>query len=137
MGINKTLPCHFPLGVDFILRGRDTLQIIGIMVFLFRIKVAVITDKLTQAFFHFRPTQNKVVVGRNTVSVNGDSFARIPYIALRAVWKINKEPTRAVFLFEKFNVAFFILLLLELVVDTIFSMLNAVPFYKDGIYILL
>ena len=54
--VYKTLPCHFPLGVDFILRGRDALQKIGIAVFLFRIKITVILDKLPQAFFCLRPT---------------------------------------------------------------------------------
>ncbi|MCB6414106.1 hypothetical protein LI221_03335 [Faecalimonas umbilicata] len=52
LSVNKTLPCHFPLGVDFILRGRHAFQIIGIVVFLFRVEIAVVTDKLTQAFLH-------------------------------------------------------------------------------------
>lgn len=52
MGVNKTLPCHFPLGVDFILWGGYAFQIIGIVVFLFRVEIAVVTDKLTQAFLH-------------------------------------------------------------------------------------
>ena len=83
--LNKTLPCQFPLGVDFMLRGRHAFQIVGVMVFLFGIEVAVILNQLPQPFFHFRPAQNKVVFGGNTVTVNGDALAAVPHIPLRAV----------------------------------------------------
>ena len=83
--LNKTLPCQFPLGVDFILRGRHAFQIVGVMVFLFGIEVAVILNKLPQPFFRFRPAQNKVVFGGDAVTVNGDALAAVPHIPLRAV----------------------------------------------------
>ena len=82
---NKTLPCQFPLGVDFILRGRYALQIIRIMVFFFGIELAVILNKLPQAFFCLRPTQHKVVFSGNAATVNGDALAAVPHISLRAV----------------------------------------------------
>ena len=55
--LNKTLPCQFPLGVDFILRGRDAIQIVGVVVFFFCIEITVIFNQLTQPFFYLRPAK--------------------------------------------------------------------------------
>ena len=59
---DKTLPCHFPLALHLILRGFDALQIIGIVVFFFRVEVAVSLDQLPQTLFHLRPAQGNCLI---------------------------------------------------------------------------
>ena len=62
--VNETLPCHFPLRVDFVLRSFLAFEIIGVMVFFLFIQVAVILYQLTQPFFYLCPRKNKVGVCR-------------------------------------------------------------------------
>ena len=137
MGINKTLPCHFPLGVDFILRCFNAFQILSVMVFLFGIQIAVILYQLTQTLLHLRPTEPQVGVGIGAFLFNADAFAIVPFAAPCSVWIIVCTATAAIFLFKKSNIAFAVLVLLELAVDAVFAIFKAAPPYQNGVNILL
>ena len=53
VSINKTLPCHFPLCINFILRSFHTFQKFRIVVFFLGIEIAVILNQFPDPFFYF------------------------------------------------------------------------------------
>ena len=53
VGINKTLSCHFPLCINFILGSFHTFQKFRIVVFFLGIKIAVILNQFPDPFFYF------------------------------------------------------------------------------------
>ena len=134
----KRCLASFPLGVDFILRGRDAFQIIGVMVFLFGVEVAVILNQLTQAFFQLSTSSKQ---GRVRWKCrHGQWRCPLPmYHSHDPPSRLENQcmPPRAVFPFQKINVLLFVFLLLELAVDAVFPIWQAVPFCEDGINVLL
>ena len=111
--------------VDFVLRSFLTFEIIGVVVFFLFIQVAVILYQLTQPFFDLCPRKNKVGVCRRAVLFNRNAFPIVPSVSLRTVWEIMRAATCAVLFFEKINIAFAVLILLKLTVDTVFTILKA------------
>ena len=49
----------------------------------------------------------------------------MPSVSLRTVWEIMRAAACAVLFFEKINIAFAVLILLKLTVDTVFTILKA------------
>ena len=58
-------------------------------------------------------------------------------VPLRTVWKVVRTASCTVLFFEKINIAFSVLILLKLTVDTIFTVLKAAFSNKNRVNILL
>ena len=58
--VNKSLPLHFLLAVNLILRSFHLFQMVGIMLLFLWVEITVILYQLTQAFFHLRPRKKQV-----------------------------------------------------------------------------
>ena len=71
------------------------------------------------------------------MTVNRNTLAVKPRIARRAVRKCDMRAACAILVFQKGNVAFAVLLFLELTIDAVFTVFNIAPFLENGINIFL
>ena len=71
------------------------------------------------------------------MTVNRDTLAVKPRIALCAVQKCDMRAACAILFFQKSNVAFAVLLLPKMAVDTVLAVLETAAFGEDSVNILL
>ena len=68
---------------------------------------------------------------------NTDAFPIVPFAAPCAVWIVVRTSACSVFVCEESDIAFAVLILLKLSLDTVFSVLKTASPCKDGVNILL
>ena len=68
---------------------------------------------------------------------NADAFAVVPFAAVCSVGVKVRSAAYAVFLFEKSDITFTVLIFLKLTVDTVFSVLKAASSCQNRVYIFL
>ena len=61
----------------------------------------------------------------------------MPSVSLRTVWEIMRAAACAVLFFEKINIAFAVLILLKLTVDTVFTILKSASSLENRVNIFL
>ena len=71
----------------------------------------------------------------SAVSVNGKTFAVMPSVTAKTVWEGVSTAARSILIFKKLNIFLLVFALLELAIDTVFTVLKTAAFLKYGVNI--